>query len=168
MNKRIKKKQLSKQLEYIFASIGYIFYLTSLIEYNIVQIISAEKYLQVFDKDDISYIDIINAKENSNKTLHELTEDNIMLGRLINILEKDTSIDGELITRLRKAASIRGYYAHQFFKEDLYKKYLEKTPLRYKKQINKDVGFIFSVHRELFEIDEINRIVAKRAKEAGL
>ena len=38
MNKRIKKKRLSKQLEYIFGAIGYIFYLTSLIEYNLVQI----------------------------------------------------------------------------------------------------------------------------------
>lgn len=70
MNKRIKKKRLSKQLEYIFGAIGYIFYLTSLIEYNLVQIIAAEEYIKVFDQDDISFIDIITAKEDSNKTPH--------------------------------------------------------------------------------------------------
>ena len=70
MNKRIKKKRLSKHLEYIFGAIGYVFYLTSLIEYNLVQIIAAEEYLKVFDQEDISFIDIITAKEDNNKTLH--------------------------------------------------------------------------------------------------
>ena len=167
MNDRIKKKRLSKQLEYIFGAIGYIFYLTSLIEYNLVQIISAEKYLQVFDKEDISFIDIIAAKEDSNRTLHELTEANKMLGRLITILENNVCIDDELITKLRKVAGIRGYYAHQFYKEDLHKNYLEKTPLRYKKQISKDVEFIYLVHIEVFEIEKQYRALAKKAKKLG-
>lgn len=168
MKKRAKEKRLSKQLEYIFGAIGYIFYLTSLIEYNLVQIIAAEKYLQVFDKEDISLFDILNAKEESNQTLHELTNKNKMLGRLISLLESNPNFDEELIENLRKVADIRGYYAHQFFKDDLRNNYLEKTPLKYKKQINKDVSFIFDVHNEIIEIDKINRMVAKEAKEAGL
>lgn len=168
MEDRAKEKRLSKQIEHIFASIGYIFYLTSLIEYNLVQIISAEKYLQVFDKDDITLIDIIAAKKDSNQTLHKLTDENKMLGKLITLLEKDTTIDRALIVRLRKVADIRGYYAHKFYKEDLYNNYLEKTPLRYKKQISKDIDFIFSVHNEVFEIDKTNRMVVKRAKELGI
>ena len=162
MNRRKKKKQLSKQQEYIFGAIGYIFYMTSMIEYNLVQVIAAERYLQVFDKEDLSYIDVISAKEDSNRTLHELTDGHKMLGKLIDILEKDTSIDGGLIERLRKVADIRGYYAHQFYKEDLYKNYLEKTPLIYRKQLREDVGFIYSVHMEVFGIDKANRALAKR------
>lgn len=168
MNKRIKKKRLSKQLEYIFGAIGYIFYLTSLIEYNLVQIIAAEEYLKVFDQEDISFIDIITAKEDSNKTLHKLTDENKMLGKLITLLEKIPSIDIELIDKLRKVSEIRGYYAHKFYRDDLYKNYLEKNPLVYKKRINKDINFIFEVHNEVVEIDETYRMVAKRAKELGL
>lgn len=168
MNKRIKKKRLSKQLEYIFGAIGYIFYLTSLIEYNLVQIIAAEEYLKVFDQEDISFIDIITAKEDSNKTLHKLTDENKMLGKLITLLEKIPSIDTELIDDLRKVSEIRGYYAHKFYKDDLYKNYLEKNPLVYKKSISKDINFIFEVHNEVVEIDETYRMVAKRAKELGL
>ena len=168
MNKRIKKKVLSKQLEYIFGAIGYIFYLTSLIEYNLVQIISAEEYLKVFDKEDISIIDIITAKEDSNRTLHKLTEENKMLGKLITILEKNICIDNELINDLRKVSEIRGFYAHKFYKEDLYKNYLEKTPLAYKKRINSDISFIFEVHNVIADIAETYKKVAKRAKELGL
>ena len=168
MNKRIKKKRLSKQLEYIFGAIGYIFYLTSLIEYNLVQILAAEEYLKVFDKEDISIIDIITAKEDSNRTLHELTEQNKMLGKLITLLEKNLSPGEELINDLRKVSEIRGYYAHKFYKEDLYKNYLEKAPLVYKKKINNDVSFIYEVHNVVADIAETYRKVAKRAKELGL
>ena len=164
MNKRIKKKRLSKQLEYIFGAIGYIFYLTSLIEYNLVQIIAAEEYLKVFDQDDISFIDIITAKEDSNKTLHKLADENKMLGKLITLLEKIPCIDTELIDKLRKVSEIRGYYAHKFYKDDLFKNYLEKNPLVYKKGIGKDINFIFEVHNEVAEIDEAYRMVAKKSK----
>jgi len=168
MNKRIKKKRLSKQLEYIFGAVGYIFYLTSLIEYNLVQIISAEKYLQIFDKEDITLIDIASAKEDSNKTLHKLTEGNNMLGQLITLFGKISYIDDSLIANLREVSRIRGYYAHQFYKEDLRCGYLEKTPIKYKKKINKDVAFIYSIHKEVFAIDQENRAVAKKAKELGI
>lgn len=168
MNQGIKKKRLSKQLEYIFGSIGYIFYMTSLIEYNLVQIIAAEEYLKIFDQEDISFIDIVSAKEDSNKTLHKLTDENKMLGKLITLLDKIPNIDKGLINDLRKVADIRGYYAHRFYKEDLYKNYLEKTPLVYKKRINNDVSFIYEVLNEVIEIDKTYRMVAKRAKELGL
>ncbi len=161
-------KRLSKQLDYILGAIGYIFYLTSLIEYNLVQIISAEKYLQVFDKDDIEFIDIIKAKEESNRTLHELTSENKMLGKLISLLEKTSNVDDGLISDLRRVSEIRGYYAHQFFKDDLYVRHLETNPLFYKKMINNDVTLIYKVHRKTLEIDETNRYVANKAKELGL
>lgn len=168
MNNRIKSKRLSKQLEYILGSIGYIFYLTSLIEYNLVQIVSAEKYLKVFDKDDISFIDIVSAKEESNNTLHELANSNVMLGSLISLLEKTDFVEESFILDLRKVATIRGYYAHRFFKEDLFKKHLEKNPLVYKQKIRKDISFIFSVHETVFAIEQQERYVALKAKELGL
>ena len=56
---------------------------TTLIEYNLVQIIAAEEYLKVFDNEELSFLDIIDAKNDSNKTLRKLTEENKMLGKLI-------------------------------------------------------------------------------------
>lgn len=168
MQGKKQNKQLSKQIEYILGSIGYIFYLTSLIEYNLIQIIAAEKYLQVFDKDDIDYIDIINAKEESNRTLHQLSKDNLMLGNLITFLERNTNIDKNLISDLRTVSTIRGYYAHRFFKEDLFEKHLETDPLFYKTKINNDVSFIYKVHSETVEIDKDNRYIANKAKKLGL
>ena len=168
MKTRKKEKRLGRQLEYIFAAIGYIFYLTSLIEYNLVQIIASEKYLKVFDKDDFSIVDILLAKKESNDTLHKLTDENIMLGRLIDLLKKHDAVDDDLIEDLRKVSRTRGYYAHQFYKDDLYKRHLEKTPLVYKKKINSDVGFIYSIHQVVFQIAEDNRAIARHAKELGL
>lgn len=168
MKNRKAEKRLSRQIEKIFASIGYIFYLTSLIEYNLVQIISSEKYLKVFDKDDISLDDINAAKEESNETLHKLTDDNIMLGRLIDLLEKYDIVKEDLINDLRKVSHVRGYYAHKFYKDDLYKRYLEKTPLAYKKMVESDIDFIFTIHLEIFDIAEENRALAMRAKQLGL
>lgn len=168
MNTRKKEKRLSRQLEYIFAAIGYIFYLTSLIEYNLVQIISSEKYLKVFDKDDFTIADIDLAKKESNDTLHKLTNEKIMLGELINLYEKHDIVDKDLIKDLRKVSDIRGYYAHQFYKEDLYKRKLEKTPLAYKKKINSDVSFIYYVHQIVFSIAEDNRTITRHAKRLGL
>ena len=123
----------------------------------------------MFDKEDISIIDIITAKEDSNRTLHKLTEENKMLGKLITLLEKNVSPpDKDLLNDLRKVSEIRGFYAHKFYKEDLYKNYLEKTPLVYKKKINNDVSFIYEVHNAIVDISETYRKVAKRAKELGL
>ena len=168
MGNRKKKKRLSKNLEHIFASIGYLIYLTSLVEYNLVQIISAEQYLQVFDKEDASFIDILKAKEASNETLHKLTKDNKMLGKLITLLEKTDNFTTELIENLRKVADIRGYYAHQFCKDDLKHNYLEKNPLIYKKRIASDIGFIYEINACLIAIDRENRLVVSKAKELGL
>ena len=122
----------------------------------------------MFDKQDITYIDIINAKEESNRTLHKLSKDNMMLGNLITFLEKNTNVDRELISELRKVSDLRGYYAHKFYKEDLYGNHLEKDPLFYKKKINEDVRFVYKVHQKTVKIDEENRYVANEAKKLGL
>ena len=80
--------KFSKQLEHILGSIGYIFYLTSLIEYNLIQILSGEKYLKVLDNENITIKDINSGAEESNKTLHELKSRKLMLGGLIKLVKK--------------------------------------------------------------------------------
>lgn len=44
--------------------------------------------------------------------------------------------------------------------------YLEKMPLIYKKKINSDVSYIYSIHQVVFRIAEDNRAISgiKRAK----
>ena len=108
------------------------------------------------------------AKIKSNEVLHKLTDESKMLGALISILEKNVNIDKEFISDLRRVADIRGYYAHRFFKEDLYTGHLDDDPLYYKAKISEDVGFIYSVHCQLFEVDEENRYLVNKAKNLGL
>lgn len=164
MNKRIKKKLLSKQQQYVYGAIGFVFHLTSLIEYNLIQIIAGEKYLSVFDKEEFSFEDIENAMIDSNKELHNLSNSKNMLGKLIDKIESVNVFDKDFINDLRKASQIRGYYAHQFFKDDLYKGYMEKDPLRYKKRMSDDIGFLYQLNYGLTDMDKENRKLARMAK----
>lgn len=52
-----------KDLEYIWGSIGFIIHLSSLIEHNVKLLISGEELLQIFDNENISIFDLLNAKE---------------------------------------------------------------------------------------------------------
>lgn len=167
MNKRIKKKLLSKQQQYIYGAIGFILHLSSLIEYNLIQLISAEKYLSVFDKETFTLEDIEEAKNNSDEELHKLTNGKNMLGKLIDKIESTNIFDESFINGLRRASEIRNYYAHRFFKEDLYSKYMDNCPLIYKKQINEDVGFLYHINIILVDMDKENRRLVQLARLNG-
>lgn len=165
MNKRIKKKVLTKQQQYIYGAIGFILHISSLIEYNLIQLIAAEKYLSVFDKDNISFDDIELARNESNGELHSLSNSKKMMGKLIGKLESTNVFEVGFIEDLRKASNIRGYYAHQFYKDDLCSRLLEKHPLKYKRKINEDVGFLYQLNSVLVEMDKDNRRLVKLVKD---
>lgn len=141
-----------KDLEYIWGSIGFIIHLSSLIEHNVKLLISGEELLQIFDNENISILDLVNAKEESNKKYKENDENRVMLGMLIKQLNKyDLYKDSDLIEKLWKVSNIRGYYALEFLKRDLYAKHLESDPLFYKHQIMEDIDFLYTLNNELLE-----------------
>lgn len=75
-----------------------------------------------------------------------------MLGRLIEQLNKyHLYKDSDLVEKLRKVSRIRGYYAHEFFKRDLYARHLENDPLFYKPQIMEDIDFLYTFNNEFLE-----------------
>lgn len=167
MNKRIKKKLLSKQTQYVYGAIGFIIHLSSLIEYNLLQLLAAEKFLSVFDNKDFTYEEVIMGIKDSNSVFHNLSRKERMLGKLIDKLEDTKSFDFAFIEELRKASYIRGYYAHQFFKDDLYKSYMENCPLRYKKRINDDIEFLYQLNCALVQMDKDNRKLVRKIKGAA-
>lgn len=152
-----------KGLEYIWGSIGFIIHLSSLIEHNVKLLISGEELLQIFDNENISILDLLNAKEESNKKYKENDENRLMLGKLIDHLNKyNLYKDSDLVEKLRKVSRIRGYYAHEFFKRDLYVKHLESDPLFYKHQIMEDIDFLYTLNNELLEtIKEYKKLSLK-------
>ena len=139
-----------KDLEYIWGSVGYIIHLSSMIEQNTMLLISGEEILKEFDKDDMSAFDIVSAISESNKMFRDNSSKKKMLGKLLEQLEKYELFNGHrLIDDLRTASRIRGYYAHEFFKNDLYEKHLENDPLIYKPQLQEDVDFMHRLNEEL-------------------
>ena len=139
-----------KDLEYIWGSVGYIIHLSSMIEQNTVLLISGEEILREFDKDDLSSIDILSAISKSNEKFRKNSSTKMMLGKLIEQLKKYELFNGDrLIDDLRIASQIRGYYAHEFFKKDLYEKHLENDPLFYKPQLQEDIDFMYRLNEEL-------------------
>lgn len=143
-------KKIEKELEYIWGSVGRIIHLSSMIEQNTMLLISGEEILKELDKDDVSSFGILTAISESNKKFRKNSSKKIMLGKLIEQLEKYKLFNGDrLIDDLRKASQIRGYYAHEFFKKDLYKKHLENDPFFYKQQLEEDVIFMRQLNEEL-------------------
>ena len=151
-------------MEHIWASVGYIIHITSLIEYNLINLIAGDTYLQVFDKDSFNLEDIKSAAKSSNDVLHDLSNSKSMLGKLIGILKKNHPIfDESFLNDLSKVSDIRGYYAHQFFKEDLWNRYLETNPYKYRKKLREDVGFVLMIHYQVLDIDRRFRELAKKS-----
>lgn len=167
MNKRTKKKSVKKQVQYVWQSIGYLLHLTSLIEYNLINIIAGEKYLSLFDNDEIDLEDILNAKLISNQTLHTLSSKKSMLGKLIYLIEEQGILDQYLIEDLKKVSDLRGYYAHQFFKDDLRKDNLSKNPSCYFHKLRTDIEFIYNIHCEILAIDKEYRRISILAIKNG-
>lgn len=147
------RRKHKKDLEYIWGSIGYIMHICSMIEQNVKLLISGEELMHHFDKENVSILDFIEAVDTSNKMFRGNTENKVMLGRLIKQLEKYKLYnDSSLIDDLRKASEIRGYYAHEFFKKDLYLKHLESNPRFYEPKLREDIGYLFELNIDLLDI----------------
>ncbi len=158
------KRNKQKDIEFIWQSVGYIIHLSCMIEQNVKLLISGEEFLKEFDEEEINILDLLKAKNKSNELLHKNTDEKKMLGKLIDQLEKYKLYKGsELIKDLRKASGIRGFYAHEFFKNDLKARHLETDPLYYKEQIQNDVSFLYELNEELTTLVSKYKELAKKA-----
>lgn len=128
---------------------------------------SGEKYLKVLDNENVTIKDINSGAEESNKTLHELRSRKLMLGGLIKLLKKEDIFEDNFLADLQKVSEIRGYYAHQFFKDDLYSLHLENDPLYYEEKINNEIDFIYRVHEDIYETEQQYREIAEKLKNAA-
>ena len=141
------KRKIIKELDYVWGSVGYIIQLSCMIEQNVKMLISGEEVLKELDNIEVSLLDLIGAINESNRKLKENTENRVMLGNLVKQLSGYKLYkNSNLIEDLKKASRIRGFYAHEFFKNDLREKHLENDPLFYKTKLQEDIIFLHELN----------------------
>ena len=72
----------------------------------------------------------------------------------------DNVFNKEMIDLLDTIKNKRNYYAHQFFKEDLFTKITETNPSYYFKKMREDIGLFKTVNDLLVDIDKGYRLAA--------
>lgn len=151
-----------EKLERIWGSVGFIMHLSQLIEYNIVNIIAGHKFLK-----DVKAQKSMNIEEYerkaiaSNKILRNLSYKKTM-GNVINAAKDIHLFDEELTNKLDAIKEKRDYYAHIFFKEQLFTKDMENNPNILLDQLSQDVNDLKEINDKLLEIDAKQRQKAKR------
>lgn len=151
-----------EKLEKIWGSVGFIMHLSQLIEYNIVNIIAGHKFLKDAKAQKSMNIEEYERKAiASNKILHNLSYKKTM-GTVINAAKDIQLFDEELTNKLDAIKEKRDYYAHIFFKEQLFTKDMENDPDILLDQLSQDVNDLKEVNDRLLEIDAKQRKEAKR------
>lgn len=150
------------KLKKIWGSVGFIMHLSQLIEYNIVNIIAGHKFLK-----DVKAQKSMNIEEYerkaiaSNKILRNLSYKKTM-GTVINAAKDIHLFDEELTNKLDAIKEKRDYYAHIFFKEQLFTKDMENNPDILLDQLSQDVNDLKEINDRLLKIDAKQREEAKR------
>ena len=161
MNVRQKKKKHSRDLELLWARIGYLIHLAQMIEYNLLNILAGHKYIESIDG--LSIYDFDNydlAAKKSNDVL--ATNKKKELGVLLRQAKNDSIFSGEFVTTLEKVVDRRNYCVHHFFKDQLKNNTLEINPLIHAKEIGETIALFFSVNEALLDIDIKYRKLAKQ------
>lgn len=155
-----------KKLEKIWGSVGFIMHLSQLIEYNIVNIIAGHKFLQDIDvQKGISIEKYIQRANASNKKLHNLSDKKTM-GDVVNAAKDVNLFEADLVNKIDHVKSRRDYYAHTFFKEQLFSKDMENNPNILLDMLSQDINEMASLNDQLLAIDIKQREQAKEIKNS--
>ena len=151
-----------EKLEKIWGSVGFIMHLSQLIEYNIVNIIAGHKFLKDVKAQKSMNIEEYERKAmSSNKILHNLSYKKTM-GNVINAAKDIQLFDEELTNKLDAIKEKRDYYAHIFFKEQLFTKDMENDSDILLDRLSQDVNDLKEINDRLMEIDAKQREEAKK------
>lgn len=154
-----------KKLNKIWGSVGFIIHLAQLIEYNLVNIIAGHKFLKDIDSQKIMTIDEYEKRaQESNEMLHNIGDGRTM-GYVVNIAKDLHLFDDELAKRISVIKDKRDYYAHRFFKEQLFAKEMENNPGVLLNQLSQDVDEMYAINGKLLEIDAQQRCATKEIKK---
>ena len=152
------------KLEKIWGSVGFIMHLSQLIEYNLVNIIAGYKFLKDVDaQKQMSFDEYKKRAIASNKILNNLGTDKTM-GQVVGAAKDAHIFDEELTKRIDAIKERRDYYAHTFFKEQLFTKDMENNPDILLDMLVEDIGELNSINSQLLEIDQKQREEAKNIK----
>ena len=159
MNKRQSKKKLKRDLNSLWARVGFIMQLSQMIEYNLLNILAGNKYLDGIEELSIyDFNGYDKAAKDSNDVLKYNNEST--LGKLLNKAVKEGIFTDNFIKVLEKVVEKRNYYTHQFFKDQLDKNVLESNPSHYFKDMSETISLSYEVNKALLEIDKDYRDAA--------
>ena len=159
MNKRQQQKKYIRDLRGLWERIGFIMHLSQMIEYNLLNILAGHKYIESIEGLSIyDFVNYNNAAKESNEALHKNNRKD--LKKLLDRAIADNVFNKEMIDLLDTIKNKRNYYAHQFFKEDLFTKITETNPSYYFKKMKEDIGLFKTVNDLLVDIDKGYRLAA--------
>ena len=155
-----------EKLMEIWGSVGFVMHLAQLIEYNIVNIIAGNKFLKdITNKKNITIDEYEKRAYRSNKILHNLSYNKTM-GDVVYAAKDAKLFDDEIAQRIDLIKSKRDYYAHTFFKEQLFSKDMENNPDQLLEQLKIYIEEMNNMNTILIEIDKKQREEAKRIKDS--
>ena len=159
MNKRQSKKKLKRDLNGLWARLGFIIQLSQMIEYNLLNILAGDKYLEGIEELSLYDFDgYSKATKDSNDVLKDNKEST--LGKLLNKAVKEGIFNDEFVKLLEDVVEKRNYYTHQFFKDQLGSNILETNPSYFYKNMSETISLFYEVNNTLLEIDKNYRRVA--------
>lgn len=162
MNKRLKKKTYQYRLLLFYSKIGEIANICSMIEYNLIQIISERTLLdKIGNKNSMLLLDFNQYVKAANDKYKNLNEYNC-LKQLINDAYGQYGLSTSLKNELHKIREKRNYYIHGLFQDDLKgSKWIFSNPEKYFKEINSFKEHLYLVNNKLISIDTNNRGLIK-------
>ena len=158
MNKRLRKKTYEYRLVVFYSKIGEIANLSSMIEYNLIQIISEKTLLGSLDGKESVYLHELNQFIKDANVKYKSMNEYSVLKDLINDAFGSYGLSLELKDILHNARKKRNYYIHDLFQEDLMgKKWIFTKPDYYFREMNRFIEELHKLNSILVSIDYNNR-----------
>ena len=159
MNKRLKKKSYKYALNSFYSKVGLIANLSSMIEYNLILIVSEQKILLgLNNKDELYLFEYNSLVESANNRYRELSSYS-KLQQLIKEAIASEAINKEVGKELEKIRKERNYYIHELFIEDLRTKHLFNNPSIYFKNMDNLISKMSFINECLVSLDRNKRSI---------
>ncbi len=145
--------EIRSDLVELWGKVGFIVHLSQMVEYNLANILSADKLLREFEKRDSMYVIEYNKfAEKSNELYLKLSAK--PFGSILNQAENVKFFTEDGLKLLREACNKRNYIVHHLFRDDLKSKHLENDPQFYFEELETTIGLLHQVNEELIKIFE--------------
>lgn len=143
-----------KELDLLYAKVGFIVHLSQMIEYNLSNILAFDELLkEIKDKNSMFTFEYNTLARNANKIYHFLKKKSLGYG--INKAKELGFFTNKSQEYLNKICKERNFVIHSLFKEDLLKNnYIEKDPTFYFNGLESLINEMGDINNDLSKIFE--------------